>query len=144
MLKQLKDMLLEFLLITAGILLCTTVFCTIFYQDILFGIDLLWQIIGLAFLSTLPGFIFFSKHELTKKQMLNRQIIHVCILVALLLFFAYHWKWLVPQSIVQPIVFIAMIAFVYTIVSFFVYQRDKKVANMLNERLEKFKQKNND
>jgi uncharacterized membrane protein len=144
MLKRLKDMLLDFLLIMAGILLCTTVFCTIFNREIRFGVDLLWQIIGLAFFSTLPGFIFFSKHELTKKQMLTRQIIHACILVILLLFFAYHWRWLIPQSIVQPIVFIFMIAFVYMIVSFFTYKRDKKVANMLNEQLKKFKQKNTD
>lgn len=144
MLKRLKEMLLEFLLITAGITMCTTVFCTVFYQHFYFGIELLWQVVALSFFCTLPGLVYVSKRELTKKQMLTRQIIHVCVLLALLLFFAYYWEWLTPQSIVQPIIFVFMFAFVYTIVCYFAYKHDKKVAKMLNERLPKFKNKNTD
>ncbi len=142
--KRIKDMLLEFLLIIAGILLCTAVFCTVFYTDAQFGVEILWQIVALAFLCTLPGFVFFSKKELSKKQILIRQVIHLCLLLIILLFFAYFWEWLSPRSVVQPVIFIVMFALVYTMVGYFSYKRDKKTAKQLNERLEKFKSKSID
>jgi predicted neutral ceramidase superfamily lipid hydrolase len=144
MIKRIKDMILDFFLIMAGILLCTAVFCTIFNDDIQYGIELLWQIVALAFFSTLPGLVFWSKKELSKKQILIRQVIHLCLLLTTLIFFAYDWEWLSPQSIIQPIIFIVMIALVYTMVNYFTYIRDKKTAKELNERLEKFKHKSID
>ena len=137
-------MLLVFLLVTAGITMCTTVFCTVFYQNLSFGIELLWQVVALSLFCTLPGLVYVSKKELTKKQMLIRQIIHLGVLLILLLFFAYHWEWIDEGSIVQPIVFIIMFSLVYTMVSYITYKRDKKVANILNERLEKYKQSHTD
>ncbi len=142
MIIKLKEMLLDFLLITAGISLSATVFCTIFYQDVRFGIELLWQVAALSFFCTLPGFVFYSKKELMKKQMLTRQIIHLCILIVLLLFFTYHWNWIDWRNIVQPVIFIAMFALVYVVVCYFTYKRDEKVASMLNERLAEYKHKN--
>lgn len=144
MINQLKEMLLEFLAITAGITISTTVFCTIFDYNIYFGIGLLWQIVGLSFLCTLLGIIYVSKRELTKKQMLSRQIIHMGVLLILILFLAYRWQWIDAHSVIQPIVIIIMFLGVYSMVTYVTYIRDKKVAMMLNERLQKFKQKNMD
>lgn len=141
MINGLKNMLLDFLLITAGTTLSATVFCTIFSQDMTFGIELLWQLAALSFFSTLPILIFHSKKELTKTQMLTRQIIHLCVLLTILIFFAYYWEWIDAGSIIQPIVFVALVAVVYITVTYFAYQRDKKVAILLNERLEKFKKR---
>lgn len=144
MTKRIKEMLLELILIMAGILVCTTVFCTIFFPYVQFGIDLLWQMVALAFICTVPGFVFVSKKELAKNQMLVRHIIHLCVLLALLLFFAFRWRWIDAWDIVQIVVFIVMFVFVYIMVSFFSYEKDKKVANKLNERLERFKQRKPD
>lgn len=140
MIKRLKEMLLEFLLITAGITICTTVFCTVFYQTGYFSVELLWQVLALSLFCTLPGLVYVSKKELTKKQMLVRQIVHLCILLTILLFFAYYWRWLDAGNIVHPIVFIVMFSSVYTMVSYITYIRDKKVSKMLNDRLSKYKQ----
>lgn len=140
MLTRLKEMLLEFILITTGITFAATTFCTIFCQDVQFGIGFLWQIIALSFFCTLPGLVFFTKKELTKKQMLTRKLIHVCLLFIILIFFAYHWKWIDVGSIIQLVVFVIIIPVVYSMVWYFTYQRDKKVANMLNEKLATYKQ----
>ncbi len=140
MLERLKRLLLDFMLITAGITLSAAVFCTLFYRDALFNIELLWQIVLLSFLCTLPSLVFTSKTELTKKQMLVRQIIHLGILLTLLLFFALRWEWIESDKIVHIIVFILLIAIVYTVVTYFTYVKDKMVAKMLNDRLSKYKQ----
>ena len=144
MIKRLKEMLLDFLMITAGTTLSATVFCTIFSQDFTFGIELLWQIVALSFFCTLPIIIFHSKKELTKTQMLIRQIVHLCVLLTVLIFFAYYWEWIDTGSIVQPIVFVALVAVVYITVTYFAYQCDKKVAILLNDRLERYKKRNSE
>lgn len=141
LIDRLKEMLLEFLVITAGITICTTVFCTIFYNDGYFGLELLHQIVALGFFCTLPGIVFLSKKELTKKQMLIRYAIHMCILLALILFLAYRWEWIDPRNIVHPIIITFMFLGVYSLVSFVTYMREKKVAMELNEKLQNYKQK---
>ncbi len=144
MINRLRSLLQLFLLITAGTVISATVFCTIFFQDITFGIDLLWQLVAVAIFCTVPCLIFYSKKELSKKSMLIRQIIHLCVTLTILIFFAYFWTWIDVGSIIQPLVFVALVSVVYVIVAFFAYQVDKMTAKQLNERLQKFKQQNTD
>ena len=125
LIDRLKEMLLEFLAITAGITISTTVFCTIFYNDgYNFSLGLLHQIVALGFFCTLPGIVFLSKKELPKKQMLIRYAIHMCILLALILFLAYRWEWIDPRNIVHPIIITIMFLGVYSMVTFVTYMRE--------------------
>jgi uncharacterized membrane protein len=134
----LLKMIRAFFTIMAGILIATTVYCTIFVPDLTFGIDFLWQIIVMAFLTTLPAFIFYTKKELSKKQMLARQIIHACVLLALILSIAYFLGWIEPASIVQLAVFLALVACVYLVVRVLSFHHDKKIAERLNIGLKKY------
>lgn len=140
-LKHLKDMTLEFLLIIAVTVLCATMFCTVFFPDMRFDISLLWELLAFALFCTLPGLIFCSKGELSKKQMRFRKILHLCVLVSLLIFFGYYWGWLDYGSFIQPVVIIILFAFSYLMVWYFMYLREKNVARMLNESLESFKKR---
>lgn len=135
----LKDMLRDFFIITTGILISATVFCTIFIPERPFGIGFLWQIIAMGVFSTLPHFIFFAKKELTKKQMLTRQIIHACVLLALLLTLAHVWGWVDLHNAAGVMVFITMVGFVYMLVTLFSLHHDKKVAEALNARLQQYR-----
>lgn len=144
MINRLKNLLQMFLLITAGTVISATIFCTIFSQNITFGIDLLWQLIAVAFFCTVPCIIFYSKKELSKKSMLIRQIVHLCLTLAILIFFAYFLTWIEAGSIIQPVIFVALVSVVYVTVAFFAYQADKVTAKQLNERLQRFRQRNTD
>ena len=139
--KRIKEMMLEFLLIVAGTVICAAVFCTMFFPNARFSISLLWQLLTFAFLCTLPGFIFCSKKELGKKQMRLRKILHLFTLISLLLFFGYYWGWLAAGSIIQPVVIILLFSVSYIMVWYFTYLREKKVARMLNESLESYKKR---
>lgn len=134
-------MLLEFLLITAGTLICTAVFCTLFIPGVQATVTLLWQIIVLSLLCTLPGLIFRSKKEIGKRQMRLRIVLHLAMLLTLLLSMAYHWGWIDTRSVVQPLVFVAMFAAVYSMVWSFMYLHEKHVASRLNEGLKHYRQR---
>jgi len=135
----LKKMLRDFFTITAGCFLSTTVFCTIFYPGVSFNITAMWYLVSLGFVTTLPHFIFYSRKELGKKQMLTRQIIHACVLFGILLTFAYTLGWIEKGSVVQPIVFILLVGLVYFMVGFLSFHHDKKVARELNKQLKQYK-----
>lgn len=135
----LKKMLRDFFTITAGCFLATTVYCSIFYHDVTFNLYALWTTVAMAVLTTLPHFIFYSRKELGKKQMLVRQIIHACVLLAIILTFAYTLGWIERGSIVQLAVFILLVGLVYSAVGFLSFHHDKKVARELNERLKQYK-----
>lgn len=141
LLKRLREMLLEFLLIAAGMLICTAVFCTLFIPGMQATVTLLWQIIVLSLLCTLPGLIFHSKREIGKRQMRIRIVLHLAMLLALLLSMAYHWGWIEPRSVIQTLVFIAMFAAVYAMVFSFMYLHEKHVADKLNEGLKSYQRR---
>lgn len=135
----LKKMLRDFFTITAGCFLATTVYCSIFFPDVSFNIHAMWSTVLLGFVTTLPHFIFFSRKELGKKQMLARQTIHACVLLSILLTFAYTLGWIDTGSIVQPVVFILLVGLVYFTVGFLSFHHDKKIARELNEHLKQYK-----
>ena len=135
----LNKTLRDFFTITAGCFLATTIYCTIFYQNVTFNLPGLWSIALMALVTTLPHFIFFSREELGKKQMLTRQIIHACVLLGILLTFAYTLGWIDRSSIIQPIVFILLSGLVYFSVGFLSFHHDKKVAERLNTGLKHYK-----
>lgn len=137
----LKMTLWDFMIIAAGILINAAIFCTIFYPGYTFDIRFLWQIIAMAALTSLLHIVFYSRKELSKRQMLVRQIIHACLLLTLLLVLVYTWGWLEPGDVMQIIVFIVLAACVYVSVCVLSLHYDKKVAKELNARLKQYKKK---
>ena len=137
-----KTMLVEFFIILSGTTICAAIFCTVFYRDVVLGVDFLWELIILSFLTALPQILFFSKKEISKKQMRIRQTIHVVLVVGLLVFLAYIWGWVEFTSVLEPLAFVVLVLLSYTAIARYMYHRDKKLAARLNEKLRVFKGKN--
>ena len=142
--ETLRTMLIEFFIILSGTTICAAVFCTVFYSDTALSVSLLWQIIALSFLTSLPYLIFYSKKELSKRQLRVRQAIHLILVVGLIIFLAYSWKWIEFVSFIEPLAFVALVLLSYAGIALFMYHREKKLANTLNEKLKKFKERKED
>lgn len=140
----LKAMLIEFFIILSGTTIGAAIFCTVFYPDAPLGASLLWQLITLSFLTALPLLLFYSKNEFSKKQMRVRQAVHLILVVGLIIFLAYTWKWIEFGSYVELLAFVALVLLSYTGIALFMYQRDKKLAKALNEKLREFKDRKED
>lgn len=139
--ETLKIMLVEFFIILSGTTICSAVFCTVFYPGVALGVGFLWELIILAFLTTLPQLLFYSKKEFSKKHLRVRQTVHVILVVGLLVFLAYFWGWIEFSSVIEPLAFIVLVLLTYTAVALFMHQKEKKLAARLNEKLREFRSK---
>jgi Protein of unknown function (DUF3021). len=135
--ELLKNMFRSFFIITTGIVLSMYVFCLLFEPDARFSLDDIGRILLMALASDLPFFIFLSRREPSKKQMLVRQIIHILVLAAILLYFASLWEWVELNNAAEVIIFLLLIFAVYTAVVITMKYRDKKMTDQMNDKLRK-------
>lgn len=134
----LKMMRSSFCVIAVGVMASSTVFCYIFFPDERFGLDMFLKIFLMAFLATLPYLVFYSKQELSKSQMLVRHILHFIILISILMYCATRWEWIAVTKFSEVAVYIVCVLIVYVIVMYINYQRDKHIAEEMNEKLNQF------
>ncbi len=142
--ETLRLIVTEFFIILSGTTICAAIFCTVFNPNVMLSVSFLWQLVALSFLTSLPQFIFYSKGELSKRQLRVRHAIHLILVVALIIFLAYMWGWIGFGSIIEPLMFIVLVLLVYTGIWLFLYSREKKLAKLLNEKLQKFKERKED
>ena len=130
-----KTIVRSYFVITTGIVTSMYVFCLIFNRDALYSLDDIGRILLMALASILPFFIFYSHKELSKKQMLIRQAIHVPVLMTVLFYFAQLWDWVNMNHPKEIVVFIVLVFVVYAVVLAVATYQDKKLADQLNDRL---------
>ncbi len=131
----LKTMFRSFFIIATGIVISMYVFCLIFYPDASFTLYDIGGILKLAFISDLPYLLFYSNKELSKKQMYIRKSVHLPVLLAVVLYFAYLWDWVDLNHMKEVIVLLLLILIVYVVVFAITICYDKKLADKLNHRL---------
>lgn len=130
-----KKMINSFFMITTGIVISMYVFCLIFNPDVKFTLVDIGRIIVMAVVSDLPFLIFLCRRELDKKQMLIRNIIHLTVLSAILLYFAFLWDWVNPRDGKEIAVFLVSVLLVYAAIFLTNRYRDGKLSDKLNDRL---------
>ena len=135
--ELLKAMLRSFFVITAGIVTSIYVFCLIFNPEAVFSVDDIGRILIMALVGDLPFIIFYSPKELSKRRMLVRMAAHSLVLLSILLFFAQLWDWISLNNPKEVVVFILSILVIYIAVFAANSFRDKKLADKLNEKLQK-------
>ncbi len=137
MIELIKKSIVTFFLVIAGVTISAAVFVTIFFSEIELSILLLWQIILMAFVCTLGNFIYYSKYELSKRQMMIRIVIHYFYINLVVLGGAFLWEWITQGYIVQFVVMLLLIAVVYVGVTLVNFMKEEKTAEVLNKRLSK-------
>lgn len=128
-----KNMIQHYFIICTGTVICTLLFCLLFYPDAEFSIFYFAWVLLFSLLGDLPFLVFYSRKTLNSKQWLMRSIFHFILLEAVLLFAAFQFG--IYDNILQGIVFFFLIFFVYVIVRLIEYQHDSKVASKMNERI---------
>ena len=133
--ETLKAMLRSYFIITTGIVISMYVFCLIFTPEAGFKLRDIGDILLLALLTDLPQLIFLSKGELSRKQLLVRKLLHLCVLITIVLYCANAWDWLSIKSASQVLVFVLLVLGVYAAVFSTSVYYDKKLAEQLNIKL---------
>jgi hypothetical protein len=86
-------------------------------------------------LADLAYFIFYSRKELSRQQMLIRFGIHMVVITVIMLSVAGYMEWVSWDAPIQIILFTVLVIAVYVMVTAVSVYQSKKLADKLNEKL---------
>ncbi|MFC6647943.1 DUF3021 family protein [Paenibacillus rhizoplanae] len=133
-----KDIIRDFLVIFASIIIIITVLRQIFMPELAFDLTSIYTIMGFSLLGALTGLMLYAPDEVSEQAMRVRIVIHFLLLELLLITLASLIG--VVASVSAALLLVLQIAVVYAIVRLLSYEKDKKEAEQINERLKAVKQ----
>ncbi|MGE5678452.1 MAG: DUF3021 domain-containing protein [Pseudomonadota bacterium] len=132
-----KKLVKDFLVIFAVIVITITLLRQIFAPDVYLRLRDIYNYMICAVVGDLPSLIFYTKKDMTEKEMRLRIIIHFAVLEAALLTIANVFGWV--SGITNMLFLAVQIAIIYGIVRLILWMDDKKAANSINEKLRALK-----
>ncbi|MCM1143392.1 MAG: DUF3021 domain-containing protein [Blautia sp.] len=137
MLEKIKEMMNTFAYVVTGVLFACALFITVFYRDDSLSIALLWQILGTAFICVW-GNLLYPNRKISKKQIILRRGLHYLYINVVVFGCAVLFDWFDVRNWKQSGFLFISIAVIFTAVSWAVWHRDKKISQVLNERLKRY------
>lgn len=133
--ESVKKVIQTYFYVLSGSIISTAIFMTIFLRDLYFNVEVIWQVIVVSAITSLGTLIFHSKHEISKKQMRLRLIIHYTYINVVVLGGAVMWQWVNINRLSQIITMVLLIAGVYFSVTTAMFSNEKRIAESINQRL---------
>jgi cytochrome bd-type quinol oxidase subunit 2 len=133
--ESMKKIIQTFFYVLSGSIISTAIFITIFLRDLNFSVEVIWQVIIMAALTSLGPLIYRTKKEISKKQMRIRHIIHYTYINVTVLGCAIMWQWVNINRISQIITMVLLVAGVYFSVTTAMFSNEKRIAENINQRL---------
>jgi len=127
----------DFLMIFASIIIIITILRQIYYPHMAFDLKSIYILMAFSFLSALIGFVLYSPHDLSEKNMRIRIIIHFSTLEILLIALGSVFGFVKNGS--DGLILALQIAVIYALVRWLSWKNDKKEAQNINEKLKAFK-----
>jgi len=124
----------SFFVIFTGSVLAMYVY-SLTYGDGTLDVHNITALLGMTVLADLAYFIFYSKKELNKQQMLVRLFIHMLTITGIMLSVSGFMKWITWREPIQVIVFIGLVIVVYIMVALISEYQSKKLAERLTQKL---------
>lgn len=136
---KLKSLLFIFVCVTTGIVIADVVFILIF-GDITQSQNgqAMLQVLLVAFLTSVVSLIYPSK-EVSKRTGLILRIVHFVLVCAIVLTVGVEAEWYDTANIWMIVGMVAMVAVIFTAVYYASEVRNKHLAERMNERLEQFR-----
>lgn len=137
--KKIKDLFYTFVCVTTCVVFAASVFITLLNPSIIFGVELLWQILIVSFLCSI-GIFIYPEREVSKKTMLWLIILHYIEVNAVVLGSGILFEWFHVGNLMQVIGMLIMIAVIFVVVSVVCFRRAGQLANRMNEQLRKMQE----
>ncbi|MFD2446993.1 DUF3021 family protein [Bacillus sp. CGMCC 1.16607] len=132
-----QKMIKDFLIIFASIIIIITVLRQMYYPDMAFDLKSIYIIMAFSLLSALIGFILYSPNDISEKNIRIRMAIHFFTLEILLIVLGTVFG--IVNNALDGIILALQIAVIYILVRLLSWQKDKKDAQKINEKLKTFK-----
>lgn len=130
-----KLVIMHFFIITVGVMFVISL-ANLSVGVKYYPADYPWGIMFVGAVTALPSLIFYSKKELSVKQMKIRLVIHFFIVGAIVLTIGYLWQWY--TTIGYALIVFLMYMFVYALVLAYSYFIQYRTASSINEALREF------
>ncbi|MDD6810603.1 MAG: DUF3021 family protein [Lachnospiraceae bacterium] len=139
--EKIKEMLYTFSYVTTGVVFATAFFLTVFKPDTYVSINLLWQILGISLVCVFGNLLYPVNKELSKKQMCIRMILHYLYINLIVLECGYYFDWFFIGNLKMVFCMIVLIAIIFVVVSFVMWNNGRKTSRQLNEQLKEYQKK---
>lgn len=116
-----------------------TILRQFFYPDTTFDLKSIYMMMAFSLIGALTGFILYSHHNISERNMRIRIAIHFCTLELTLISLGYMLG--IVESAASLILLAVEIAAIYVIVRLLSWQHDKRTAKKMNEKLLELKTK---
>lgn len=136
----LQKIIKDFLIIFAAIIIILTFLRQLYLPESAFDLESIYIIMAFSFLSALLGFILYSPNDINEKEMRFRITIHFLTLEILLISLASIFS--LVNSAAEAVMLAVQIAAIYALVRLLSWQKDKKDAQQINEKLQALKRDN--
>jgi energy-coupling factor transporter transmembrane protein EcfT len=127
----------DFLIIFAAIIIIITILRQMYYPNSAFDLKSIYIIMAFSFISALMGFILYSPNDISEKKIRIRMVIHFFTLEILLIVLASVFD--IVNNVVDGFILALQIAVIYILVRLLSWQKDKKEAQKINEKLKVLK-----
>ncbi|MBD5445666.1 MAG: DUF3021 domain-containing protein [Lachnospiraceae bacterium] len=138
--KKLENLLFTFVCVTSCVVFGTAVYITIFWSQATLLVDILWQMLSVSFLTSL-GVCFYPKKEVSAKSILIHHILYYIYVNVVVLGCGIWFGWFYADNLPMVLGMLILIALVFILVSIAIWNRAKKMAFLMNERLKGYQQK---
>lgn len=139
-LQIVKELLRDFLIIFASVIIIITVLRSLFDPDEAFDLITIYIIMGFSLVGTLTGIILYTPDGVSERNMRTRVILHFAALEVILIALAFVTG--MVRGFLPTTLFAVQIAAVYGIIRLLSWQEDKKEAEQINEKLRQLKMDN--
>ena len=112
------------------------VFCGIFFPGIHFGIEMMWEILLVALLTSAGTLMY--KDELSKKSTKIRCVIHYLMVNVIVVVCGIWFHWFHTDDLAQVIGMLILVAIIFLIVSAVSWKKVMREADLMNRRLAEY------
>ena len=136
---RLKTFLDVFTTVTTCTVIGVGVYCGIFFPGIHFGIEMMWEILLVALLTSVGTLMY--KDELSKKSTKIRCVIHYLMVNVIVVVCGIWFNWFHTDDLAQVIGMLILIAVIFLIVSVVSWKKVMKEADLMNQKLAEYQER---
>lgn len=140
MLSRIKEVLQTFPYVVTGVLFACALFITIFNEEAYIPAGLFWQILAVSFLCVL-GDLFFPQRDMTGRERRVRRLLHYLYINVVVFGSGWIFHWYDAGNLIMNAFMFLMIIVICYSVSFVIQRRNRRLSELLNERLEQYQNK---
>lgn len=138
--ELIRSLIVQYFICYTGTMFAAFVLCAITQPDILFPLRFLWQTALFALAADMPCVVYYSEHELNRREFWVRTAIHTVLIESILLV-AGHWIGMY-EGVWGGVVFAGIILAVDVFVRLIAFLSDVQTADEINTQLRRKRERN--